>query len=93
MFTSFKEGTPAVILEAAACGLPIVCSSAGGVKSILHNQNFIIEKNSKSKFVDCLSILDSNNALRESISLKNKIHSEGYTWKNVALNIDKYIQK
>ena len=93
LFTSFKEGTPAVILEAATCGLPIVCSSAGGVKSILHNQNFIIEKNSKSKFVNCLSILDSNNALRESISLKNKIHSEGYTWKNVALNVDKYIQK
>ena len=43
-------------------------------------------------FVNCLSILASNKKLRDDISEKNIINSKDYTWKNVAQNIEKYLE-
>jgi len=57
LLTSLEEGTPTSMLEAMASGLPIVCSEAGGVKSILNIKNYIIENNSKSMFINCLLTL------------------------------------
>jgi L-malate glycosyltransferase len=92
LLTSLEEGTPTSMLEAMASGLPIVCSEAGGVKLILNKKNYIIENNSKSMFINCLSMLANKKKLREDIAEINIIDSKDYAWKNVAQNIEKYLE-
>lgn len=36
--SSIREGLPVALLEAMACGLPVVATPAGGVKEILHDR-------------------------------------------------------
>ena len=92
LLTSLSEGTPTSILEAMACGLPIVSSNAGGVKSILGKHNCVVESsNNNHQFIDCLSKFSVNLKLRCYVSEKNRMQSKKYAWKNVAKNIDQYI--
>jgi glycosyltransferase involved in cell wall biosynthesis len=66
MFTSLKEGTPTAMLEAMACGLPIVTSGAGGVERILGSHNYITTKNNKKHFIDCITeLLKETNLMQE----------------------------
>jgi L-malate glycosyltransferase len=92
LLTSEAEGTPTSMLEAMACGLPVVCSKAGGVETILGGSNFVIEKGNINKFVECLLQFSSDSKLKLAASKKNIKKSKQYTWKNVALNIDKCIK-
>ena len=93
MLTSIKEGTPTAMLEAMACGLPIVTSGAGGVESILGNHNYITNKNDKEHFIDCITeLLEEVDLMRET-SNHNISISESFSWVNVAKQIDKFILK
>jgi L-malate glycosyltransferase len=91
MLTSLKEGTPTAMLEAMACGLPIVTSGAGGVESILGSHNYITIKNDKKHFIDCITELFKETNLMKDISNYNISIAKSYTWVNVAKQIDKYI--
>lgn len=91
LLTSKKEGTPTAMLEAMACGLPIVISNVGGVKSILGSRNFIVHSNDKKYFIDKLNELLEKKDCLDEISNYNISIAEKYNWKNVAKNIDKLI--
>jgi len=91
MISSTKEGTPTAMLEAMACGLPIITSGAGGVENILGSHNFIAHKNDKESFVYCISELIKDTDLMMKISMQNVKLSSKFSWKNVAKKIDSYI--
>ena len=88
LLTSIKEGTPTAILEAMACGLPIVASDAGGVKRILGSHNYIAEINDNKQFINCISTLLGDTELIQSISEKNIAQSKSFSWEHVAQKID-----
>ena len=91
LITSQKEGTPTAMLEAMACGLPIVTSGAGGVKRILDPLNYIVDKNDKEGFVNCISELIIDIDLMRKTSKHNIGVSKSFSWVNIAKKINNYI--
>jgi glycosyltransferase involved in cell wall biosynthesis len=69
VLTSDEEGTPNVLLEAMACGLPVVATRVGGVPDIIrHNENgFLVDRADTGEMVDSLLKLVNNPALREEM--------------------------
>lgn len=69
LFTSLDEGTPHVVLEALACGLPVLCHDICGQSTVITNDcgvkiKAISPDNSASEFAYHLSrLIDSNNYL------------------------------
>ncbi len=93
MLTSFKEGTPTAILEAMACGLPIVTSNAGGIENIIKNDinGFVIDSMVKQKYIKILLKFDAN--LQNDIYTNNIKLANKFSWGNVSLNITSILSK
>ena len=79
------------MLEAMACGLPIVTSGAGGVKGILGTSNHIVNINDKESFVKSISELIREVDLMQTISKHNIAISKSFSWMHIAKKIDDYI--
>lgn len=91
LLTSKREGTPTAMLEAMACGLPIVTSNVGGVESILGKHNFIAQTNDKKNFINKLNELIEKKDYLDEVSNYNISVSKKYNWKDVAKNIDTFL--
>lgn len=73
VLTSDREGTPNVILEAMAHGLPVIATRVGGVPQILdHGRGFMVEPGDLDGLVLAVSILVGDKALRRRIALSGK---------------------
>jgi len=66
---SKTEGTSLTVLEAMACGLPVVASDVGGNRRIIRNgeNGFLFRLNNLVEFSNVISMLFSDKAARDSI--------------------------
>jgi len=87
LLTSTKEGTPTAILEAMACGLPIVTSKVGGIENIIKNgiNGFVIDSYLKQDYIYVL--IKCQAYFLENIGEQNFHHSKNYTWGKATSNI------
>lgn len=74
VMTSKFEGLPISVLEAMACGLPIVSTKAGGVIDIIEqgSNGFVVEQEDEVGLIEAISKLIVDSELRKSMEEKSR---------------------
>jgi glycosyltransferase involved in cell wall biosynthesis len=67
---SISEGSPSVVLEALAAGVPVLASNVGGVPDLVRNgqEGFLFEPGDLGQMTDLLSLVLRSHPLRKKMS-------------------------
>jgi glycosyltransferase involved in cell wall biosynthesis len=81
---SRREGFPLSILEAMACGKPIVATDSGGIREVMKDGiNGIISSPDPDSLVSAVYELYSNEPLRRQIAKNNMRDVREFDWKSI----------
>ena len=88
VFTSLNEGFGNVIIEAMACGLPIIGTRVGGVPSLVQDgvNGLLVNSDDAEALATAIQIIASNPEQRQSMASTNRKKAEYFT-------IDNYIKR
>lgn len=78
---SLREGLPVNIIEAMACGLPVVVSDNRGHRSLIKDKDtgFIFTPKSEKEMTDAIILLYKNPSLREEMGRRNVCEAKKYS--------------
>ena len=95
VLSSLSEGFPVTILEAMACGLPVVATRVGGVPDIIEDgtNGYLVDAMNQEQIAEALLKLLQNDQLRKEISNNNRKEAERYRWNTVAATLEGIYQK
>ena len=82
LFPSMWEGSPKVILEAAACGLPVIARGDYGPETVIDGQTGFLT-NSNDEIMVRLEQLLTNADLRRNMGAAGRKHSERFDWDGI----------
>ena len=81
---SLSEGMSNTILEAMACGLPIVTTNTGGSKELINGNGIIIPTGDAKGIADAISKLIEERSLRGKMGTKSRELATELSWATVA---------
>lgn len=94
VLSSLSEGFPVTILEAMACGLPIVATHVGGVPDIIEDgaNGYLVDTMNQEQIAKALLNLLQGGQLRKEMSDNNRKEAEKYRWDTVAATLEEIYQ-
>jgi glycosyltransferase involved in cell wall biosynthesis len=90
-----REGTPTVLMEAAASGIPIVTSDIGGCRDIVANDKsgWLLSSGDDAALRDALVDALDNPAKAAKMAKEARRRAEEYSWPNVARRFGDVLQQ
>jgi glycosyltransferase involved in cell wall biosynthesis len=90
---SYMEGMPNVMLEAMACGLPVIGTDIAGINEIFDNNGYLIPKASSYAIKQAMNALIYNPIQLASFRLASLERIKEFTWGHVAHQLNHIMQK
>jgi glycosyltransferase involved in cell wall biosynthesis len=84
LMTSKHEGMSNAMLEAMACGLPIVTTHCEGVDELVRDNGVVVEESSPEKIGQAILAIANDSSAYESMSGASRAAAEQFSWKTVA---------
>jgi len=86
---SRSESFGLVALEAAACGVPVVASSVGGLRTLVDHgrTGFLVEGRDPRSYAAHIDELVANPRLANAIGMRAAVRARQYTWKLAAAQL------
>ena len=88
MLSSVSEGFPKVILEAMACGTPVVATDVGSCGEIVPGAGIVVPPKDVAALSKALCQLAENNAVWQRYSETACKRAAKYEWANVAARVE-----
>lgn len=91
---SLSEGFPVTIIEAMACGLPIVATRVRGVSEIIEDgiNGYLVDPKDPVQIARALLKILDNEYLRKEMSSNNREEAKKYSWDEIAVKLEKTYQ-
>jgi glycosyltransferase involved in cell wall biosynthesis len=92
LFSNY-ENMPVVILEAFACGLPVVSSRVGGIPEMVNDSNgLLVDAGNQSQFAEAISTMIDNYQNYNAVRIRNQVESV-YGYEAVSSFLDQLYRK
>lgn len=81
---SLVEGLGLPVLEAMACGTPVVCSNAGALPEVVGDAALLVRPDDVPGLANALAAVFENGNLREQLSKRGLERARAFTWAETA---------
>jgi glycosyltransferase involved in cell wall biosynthesis len=90
LYPSLRESFGIPIIEAMACGTPVITSNTTAMPEVAQNAAFLIDPLSTDELAYAMNELTSNSILKEHAIEKGQKRAEDFSWKNTAYQTQKF---
>jgi glycosyltransferase involved in cell wall biosynthesis len=93
VYPSLYEGFGLPVLEALACGTPVITSNTSSLPEVAGDAAILVDPNNPDQLTDQIKRLLSNQNLRAELSTRGPARAQQFTWQRTAqLTVDVYRQ-
>jgi glycosyltransferase involved in cell wall biosynthesis len=84
VFPSIYEGFGLPVIEAMACGCPVICSNAASLPEVAGDAALLIDPFRKEDLAEAMDRVAGDKALREDLARKGLSRAAGFSWEETA---------